>query len=175
MLVATLFFSTSVAYADEAPTPPKDAKELQCLVGQWQGKGTITVGSMKVKIAGNHKCETTAEGCGVACKGTMTGIPGMATYEFQDLWGVDPGDGAVHWYVVTNAGETHDHKGKIAKNEFKAKYVGKRDGKKFVEKVSFAFANKNKIRARSDGYVAGKLSESLDLTMEKTSARSARR
>ncbi len=175
LLVVTVLCSSSLAHADGGPTPPALAKELQCLVGTWQGKGVLQMGTDKVEVSLDYTCEESALGFGVACKAVMTGIPGMPQYVLQDLWGVDPSDGTVHWFTVTNAGETHDHKGAIAGDAFRGKFVGKRDGKKFVETVSFAFANKTQFRIRSQGRVGGKSVESLDITMRKSSGRRASR
>jgi len=62
---------------------------------------------------------------------TMEGLP---PYKAHNIVGFDPGGGQVHVFTVSNASETHDHKGKWKNaSTIIVKYEGKRDGKAYVE------------------------------------------
>jgi hypothetical protein len=130
------------------------------------------MGDTEHSVQLTYTCRSAAAGSGVTCHLEMTGIPGF-TYESTDLWGYDPGSGSVHWFTVSNAGETHDHRGQIDGNAFAASYVGRREGQPMRENVRFAFAGHDNISFRSVVFVARQQVESFTGTMSKERARSA--
>jgi len=173
-LIVTAATSATAFAGNDAPQPPEQTKDLQCLIGSWSGAGTLEMGGQKVDLKLSYTCSEVASGFGVGCHGTMVGIPGLDAYDFQDIWGYDPGDGKIHWFTVTNVGETHDHKGSIANNAFVGQFTGKRDGKKFVEKINWQFSDHDNFHVTSVGLLAGKEIEKLQLKVQRDGKRARR-
>jgi hypothetical protein len=88
---------------------PKPVADMECLVGQWAGPGTVVSGKDTAKINATWSCKRTSAQYGVLCAFHVTGIPGLAAYDETDLMGYEPNSNTYHWYSVTNAGETHDN------------------------------------------------------------------
>jgi len=164
-----------VAQAEQAPTGlPKQVTELKCLVGTWTGSGKFAAGKDRAQVTAHYECRESSGGFGVACHGEITGVPGMASYQWDDLWGFDPDSGKVHWFTVTNAGETHDHSGMPKGRKWNGVWQGSREGKPMVERVEFAFKNAKSFRASSHVEVDGKAAESIELKFEKRDGVAAR-
>jgi hypothetical protein len=164
-LAAALLVAALPALADAVPQASKD---LQCLVGNWKGTGVMHMpDGSKANAQVSIDCKSAAGGLGVACHTRMTGIPGMAAYEEDDLFGYNAGDGLVHWFSITSAGETHDHKGGIADNAFVGVYEGPQGGQLFQETVSLAFEGEKKMKFRSASLLAGKDQGVLEGTLTK--------
>lgn len=169
--IAALALAASpfMAVPAHAADPAQIAKDLQCLVGSWKGTGTMTMADGKVaNVQLAYDCKSAAGGSGVACHLRMTGVPGLSTYESDDLYGYNPGDGLVHWFTITNAGETHDHRGSIDGNAFNGLYEGPQDGKLFQEQVSIQFINDKKVRIRSSCKLGDKALDQADVTATKS-------
>lgn len=167
---ALSILAPSVALAN----PPAKAQKLQSLVGSWSGKGTMEMGGQRIPVKLRYRCTRIASGFGVACDNKVTGIPGF-TYRCKDMWGYDPGGDAVHWFTVSNSGETHDHKGAFGKDGFRAVYRGERDGKKLVETVRFSPLGKKTISFTSVVTLDGAPAEKFSGTIRKDTRRASRR
>ena len=168
-ILALAAFLSLPALAAE-PAPPKAVKDLQNLVGSWKGTGTLKMpdGQVSPPVQIGIECKSTAGGMGVLCHSRFTGIPGMpGALEEDDLFGYNAGDGLVHWYAVTNAGETHDHKGGISDNAFVGIYEGPQDGQLFQEQVTLAWKSDRKITFRSASTLAGKDQGVMEGTVSK--------
>lgn len=168
-IVSVLGAPTAFA-ADSAQA--KVIKDLDCLVGTWSGVGQSQEGAETHTVHFEYTCKESSGGFGVSCHLTMTGIPGF-TYQSDDLWGYDPGGGKVHWYTVTNAGETHDHAGVIEGNAFVAAYVGRQDGKPMRENIRMEFHGDNELSFSSVVYVAHHRTQSLTGTATRQGANDA--
>ena len=171
-LLGTLTILGSATASAQGETP-QAVTDLQCLIGTWTGLGQVEMGSDTHDVRIEYTCRGAAGGAGVACHVTMTGIEGF-TYEADDLWGYDPGSGRVHWFTVSNAGETHDHAGVIVNNAFAGTYVGRRENAGMRENVRFRFDRDNRLVASSVVYVAHQRVEALDVTMTREAPRVAR-
>ena len=112
-------------------------------------------------------CTSISGGFGVGCSTVITGIPGMERYEEKDLFGYYPGSDTYHMFSVTNAGETHDHSGKLTSDAFIGRYEGVRDGKPFVENISFKFTGDNELTVTSTVMENGQPAESLHAVLER--------
>jgi hypothetical protein len=172
-IVSSFLLVSAAAYADPGPGPA--AKNLACLVGTWHGTGTLTMGTQKMALQLEMRCEPAAGGFGVTCDDVITGIPGMDAYRERDLWGVNAGDGTIHWFAITSGGEAHDHHGTLDKDGFVGQFVGRRDGKKFVEKVSLAFTGERAFHGSSQAYENGVAAERMTFEVVKTDGRRAGR
>ncbi len=151
MALAALTF-TSSASAQDSSEQARMSRELACLVGSWTGSGQVQMGGQEVPVEFEYTCRSAGGGAGVACHLEMTGMEGF-TYQSDDLWGYDAGRGLVHWYTVTNAGETHDHSGRVDGRTFRATYVGRREGSPMRENVRFSFNSQNELTFSSVVFV----------------------
>lgn len=158
---------SSNAFAQSAPQIPQKAKELQKLVGNWKGNATLTLpDNTKLPVPMSYECKSASSGYGVACKlnGTM---PDGSKYESTDIWGYDAGDGLVHWFTVTSAGETHDHKLAFDNNVLHGQFAGPKEGKLYVETIRFELLSDKKISVRSSVVVGGQQHEIFEGVMTK--------
>jgi hypothetical protein len=71
--------------------------------------------------------------------------------------GCDAGGGNVHVFSVTNAGETHDHKGSWTKPPTVAvQYDGKWEGKPYVKKAMLTIDGSDSYRLSWNATLGGK-------------------
>ena len=154
-----------------APAAPAETRQVARLVGAWKGTGSMTMGADKVEgIKIQWTCRPIAEKWGVGCDGVMTGIPGVARYEETDLFGYDPGGRKLHWFAITNAGETHDHVGSDwAGQRAKFVYDGMQEGKPFKEVIDVGFKDPaaKAFDLRAETFVDGKLVSVLQASAHK--------
>lgn len=133
----TALATPSLVGADTAaPKPAPQVEAIRSLIGNWTGKGSVTSEGKTHPVTATWDCVESAGGAGVRCKFVMTGIPGF-TYQFDDLWGYSAQDGLTHWYVVTNAGEVHDHRGHFDVNGGLLQTEIPFEGKLFSEVITF--------------------------------------
>jgi hypothetical protein len=115
----------------------------------------------------SFECKSAAGGLGVMCHTRMTGIPGLKVYEEDDLFGYNSGDGLLHWFSVTNTGDTHDHKGAIRDGAFHGLYEGPQEGQLFQERVMLGFEGERRIKLRCVSTLGGKDAGVLEGTLTK--------
>jgi len=166
LLVITLAVVGGVRAARAAePAAPAETKQIARLVGDWKGMGSMTLGSEKVEgIKVQWTCRSVSEKWGVRCDAVMVGIPGIARYEETDLFGFDPGGHQLHWFAVTNAGETHDHVGTAWTGQAaKFVYDGVQEGKPFKEVIDVGFRDPaaKTLEIHAETFVDGKLASVL--------------
>jgi hypothetical protein len=167
--VGALLVTIGVAHAG-APPAPTEAKDVGRLVGTWKGTGSMTMGNDKVDVKITWTCRTISGRWGVGCDGVITGIPGMDRYEETDLFGYDAGGGKLHWFSVTNAGETHDHVGgRWTGPAAQFVYTGVQEGKPFKEVIDVTFKDKNAAAfdLRAETFLDGKVSSVLQASARK--------
>ncbi len=155
VLVALTLASTATSV--RADGPPKEVKDMSCLIGNWKVKGAVTMGTDKAPVAGTFKCAWLPSQWGVQCDGDITGIPGMPHYLERDLMGFEPNSRKYHWYAITNAGETHDHVADVPSgNDIRFVYTGTQDGKPMKEVIDWSFAADGKsLHLKSETFVDG--------------------
>jgi hypothetical protein len=162
LIVSLVFASSSFAQG-----VPAQAKELQKLVGSWKGSPTLTLPDGKSFSAPTtYDCKATSQGFGVTCKLIAT-MPDGNKYESTDVWGYSTGDGLLHWFTVTSAGETHDHKLTLDGNVLVGQFAGPQEGKLYVENVRFEFNSDKKISFRSSVTLGGKQHETFEGVLSK--------
>ena len=59
-----------VAFAEALPKPVAD---MECLVGNWKGGGTLVMGKDKANLHATWECSRTSAKFGVMCKFHVTG------------------------------------------------------------------------------------------------------
>lgn len=161
-VLMTLLMSASVAYADGAPP---EVKPLQCLVGAWKGSASMTMGAQKVDgVKISIDCKPTSAQWGVACAATFTGIPGVDKYEETDLFGYDPGSNRLHWFAVTNGGETHDHVAEAGGNRWV--YTGTQDKKPLKEVIDMSCKDRA-MEFTAESFVDGKSASVMKGTLKR--------
>jgi hypothetical protein len=167
-IAAILAVCTSlVALPAAAEKTPEPVQKLGRLVGTWKGKGTLKMGKEVANLTATWTCQPGAGGFGIRCALALKGIPGLPLYEEMDIMGFDPGDGLVHWYSVTNAGETHDHKGSWDGDTLQVTFTGPKGGELYSECVTIKPAGKGSIRITSAVFEGQKPGPFFDLTASK--------
>lgn len=172
----TLWLLSSIllvpAVASAQPSREQVLEDLSCLVGSWTGEGTVEADGETHAVRFQYTCRSASAGAAVSCRLVVTGL-GDAAYESSDLWGHDPGTGAVHWFTVTNAGETHDHRGRIGRDSFVGTYVGRRDGRPMRENVRLQFHGRDRFDIRSVVFVNRERVEAVTVTASRQAPRHA--
>jgi hypothetical protein len=164
--VLALIAPTSASASDALPKPVAD---MECLVGQWKGGGTMAMGKDAAKINATWSCKRTSQQFGVLCSFHVTGIPGVAAYDETDLMGYEPNSNTYHWYSVTNAGETHDH---VATppggNAIHFEFNGTQEGKPLKEVIDLDFGKDSKhLTGRAETFLAGTSISLMQLELKK--------
>jgi hypothetical protein len=168
-LTALLALAVAPRQASASDALPKPVADMECLVGQWKGGGTMAMGKDTAKITASWSCKRTSQQFGVLCAFHVTGIPGVAAYDETDLMGYEPNSNTYHWYSVTNAGETHDHvatppSGNVIHFEFN----GTQEGKPLKETIELDFAKDSKhVTGRAETFVAGASTSLMQLELKK--------
>jgi hypothetical protein len=149
--------------------PPKEVAGMASLVGSWKGSGSIVIGKDRAKLDATYTCKPTAAQYGVLCSLAITGMPGMARYEETDLFGFEPASRTLHWFAVTNAGETHDHATPFTEsNKLRFSFSGTQEGKPFKEVVDWEFGKDAKsLAVRGETFLAGSSTSVLELKLKK--------
>jgi hypothetical protein len=152
------------AAAEGVPVP---AQKLARLTGNWKVKGTVKMGKDIVNVSATWSCQSGASGFGIRCAFNLKGIPGLALYEEMDIMGYDPGDGLVHWYSVTNAGETHDHRGSWDGDTLQVTFTGPKDGALYTERVNLKLTGKSSMKVTATVFEGQKPGPVFDLSASK--------
>jgi hypothetical protein len=124
---------------------PKPAARLDNLVGTWKGSGSLTAGKDHLPLTFGWQCKQISAAAGVLCTLEIKGMP--APYAETDLFGYEPNTDTLHWFSVTNAGETHDHVAKAADGKLQFVFKGTQDGKPLVETIDFDLGKELTIRS----------------------------
>lgn len=168
-ILKVIGFVLVAAPAMAAAPLPKQVADMDCVVGNWKGAGSLTMGKDKASIAATWDCKRTSSQYGVLCTFHVTGIPGVAVYDETDLMGYEPNSNTYHWYSVTNAGETHDHVAKpSASNTIEFVYNGTQEGKPLKEVINLNFSNDSKVMAgTAETFLAGVSTSVMALSLKK--------
>jgi hypothetical protein len=168
-LAAVLFLMSPVVAAAKPEPLPKQVSDMECLVGNWKGGGSLAMGQTSSKLQATWTCKRTSAQFGLLCSFHVTGVPGVAAYEETDLFGFEPNTNAYHWYSVTNAGETHDHVGQVPNsNTLQFVFTGTQDGKALKEVIDLAFEkNEKHLRGRAETFIAGASASVMQLELDK--------
>jgi hypothetical protein len=165
---ASLLLGSSLALAGSTashpganPKAPQEVQNMGCLVGEWTGTATFTMGDQKLDAKASLSCKWIAGGMAISCNDAFTGP--MGRIEENDLFGFDAGRRQYHWFAVTSDGEAHDHVAEIPTGDtIQWVYSGRRDDQPMQEIVSFKFAPDSKqIDFHTDVLVNGKIAASL--------------
>jgi hypothetical protein len=165
LILAAVAVPTVVA----ADTLPKPVTDMARLVGTWKGQGTMAMGKDKVKVDFATTCKATSAKFGVLCNTKFGGIPGLGSLEETDLFGYEPNSNLLHWYAVTNAGETHDHVAKVeGGDKISYVYTGTQEGKPFKESIDLELGKDGKTMSfHVEASVAGTVVNTIDAKTQK--------
>jgi hypothetical protein len=172
-LFTLALLSPLTATAEEAL--PKEVTNMDCMLGNWKGTGTMIMGKDKAKLDATWSCKKTGGDFGILCNLRITGIPGVPVYEETDLMGYEPNSKTYHWFTVTNAGETHDHVAPYSeKSRIRFTYTGVQEGKPFKELVDWEFLGATKpgdkpnhIKVRGETFAANVSTSVIELSIKK--------
>ena len=73
-LAAVLVLAAPFAAAAENALP-RQVDGMECMVGKWQGKGSVVMGKDTAPIEATWDCDRTSARYGVLCTFRVTGIP----------------------------------------------------------------------------------------------------
>lgn len=119
----------------EAP-PPDVQKLIDQMAGAWSVKGAaIQVQGQNMNSDSQAICERVAGGWALRCKVTVT--TGTRRDELIQIVSWDRPTGAFHLYSASNSGDSHDHAGTFDGQTLSLRYEASREGKPFVESVTF--------------------------------------
>jgi hypothetical protein len=168
-LTAFLALAGLPLQASAADALPKPVADMECLVGQWKGGGTMAMGPDTAKINATWNCKRTSQQFGVLCSFHVTGIPGVAAYDETDLMGYEPNSNTYHWYSVTNAGETHDHVATPPTgNAIHFEFQGTQAGKPLKETIDLDFGKDSKhLTGKAETFLAGASISVMQLELKK--------
>ncbi len=171
MFSAGALLLTTVAEAvPPAPPPPKEIQQIERLVGKWSATGTIKEGAAPFQVKFSWDCHRISGDYGVTCNAEILGIPDMPVYRETDLFGYDPGGKKIHWFSVTNAGETHDHQAAPASgNKMSFVYNGIQKSKPFKEVVDITFGdNATSMHLVAETFLEGRSTSFVELKGKKS-------
>ena len=131
----TLLPGTLMVLAQDPPKRPMAIAALDPLLGTFEGDVTMMQDGKSIKGRAQHNNSGISSGWGFLMEEDITMEDG-SKYTSHNIIGYDAGGKKVHVFSVTNAGETHDHKGvwKDAKT-ITLEYDGTWEGKPYVEKA----------------------------------------
>jgi len=164
-VVAATLVATQTARAEDTAKPAPQLEAIRAFIGSWSGKGSMMSEGKTYSITATYDCAESAGAAGVKCRAVINGIPGF-TYTFDDLWGYSPQDGLVHWYVVTNAGEVHDHRGHLDSTGGLVEVQIATQGKLFSEIINIKRKNKSSFAWSWASTHGGTLREKGELSMQ---------
>jgi hypothetical protein len=162
-LVALSALVATASAQDAKPAPQVEA--IRSLIGNWTGKGSVTSEGKTHPVTVTYDCAESAGAAGVKCRFSMSGLPGF-TYQFDDLWGYSSQDGLTHWYVVTNAGEVHDHRGHLDANGGLLQIEIPVEGKLFSEVITFKRKNAKTMTISWNATHGGTLREKGEMQLQ---------
>jgi hypothetical protein len=161
--VALTALVATASAEDAKPVPQVEA--IRSMIGSWSGKGSVTSEGKAHAVTATYDCGETFGAGGVKCRFSMTGLPGF-TYQFDDLWGYSAQDGLTHWYVVTNAGEVHDHRGHLDAAGGLLQIEIPTEGKVFSEVITFKRKNAKAMTISCLATHGGTLREKGELQLQ---------
>jgi hypothetical protein len=139
ILIATTIvipFLVLTGHAQEKKGPPEQIRKLEAILGTFEGEATLMEGGKSSRGMVHHTNASISDGWGFLMEEVITMEDGTV-YKSHNIIGYDAGGGKVHVFSVTNAGETHDHKGAWTKpTTVSVEYDGKWEGKSYIEKAS---------------------------------------
>jgi hypothetical protein len=126
-----------IGSAQDKPMPPEQMQKLKSILGSFEGTATLVEGASTKTGKVRHTNTAISDGWGFLMD-EIVDMEGGNAYKSHNIVGYDAGGGEMHVYSVTNAGETHDHRGKwTSPNAVSVQYKGKWEGKSYVEDAVF--------------------------------------
>jgi hypothetical protein len=158
-------FCLTAAYGQPPQGPSEQVKRFTPYAGTFEGQVIMTEGDETVTAKVRSKNSIISDNWGFLVEEVAT-MPDGTQYKSHNMMGYDAGGKKVHIFSVTNAGETHDHKGDWKDPKTLAtQYEGTWEGKPYVEKITLTFHNPDSYSvswvSTSGGKVVNKGDETL--------------
>jgi hypothetical protein len=168
VVALSVLWSASRVASAETGGPPAEVKRLERFLGKWKGTGKVTIEGKSTDVTMTLDCTRVAGGWGVQCRFLAKGVPGMPTYDGMSILGWDAGTSTVHWYWITNAGETHDHHGTwTGADTLDVPHTGMANGKPLKETFTLTFKSPKEIAFTAVTTRGGQVGESFEGTFKK--------
>ena len=147
-LVGLVAVGVRLARADKRDPkagPPAEATRLwNSMVGTWSAKDlSVQMGPQKAKASGKVSCEKAVGGWALRCRGHFQ--VGAMAIEEEEIFGWDGDAGQFHMYSANSMGDVHDHKGNLEGDTLNLEYTSTKDGKPYIEKLSFTADGKGVV------------------------------
>lgn len=170
VLIAMLVVAAGyVAQAQAKKTAvPDDQALLQKFVGKWSGPVVITDDKKQTfKVTAYMDYSSVAEGSGVYGVEYFDD-PKLGKLRASYLFGYDPYEKKIHFYVVDNMGTCHDHDCTWkTPDHFYLEHNSMRDGKAYKEIIDLVFKNKNTVEFSETVLLDGNVIETDKGTFKK--------
>jgi hypothetical protein len=113
-------------------TIPQPFRKLEVFLGAWILSGSMKMGEDSAQVSGRWVFSPVADGYGIRMEGQTT-IEGMGSFDEEELIGVNPGDGTVHFFSL-NKFAVRDHIGGwMDERTLYVEYKADQDGKECRE------------------------------------------
>jgi hypothetical protein len=133
------FSASNIIFANSETIPPQMQKLTSKLLGQWKADLVMKVDGKEIKMKDFCDFSQIADGMGLYMTETST-MDNGAEYKSVNIVGYDASGEVIHWYTVSNMGETHDHILKwIDENSFTLTYSSMANNKNYVEMIECRF------------------------------------
>lgn len=158
LTVSLFILITGFSYSLTAQSPLENLFRLE---GTWQGETTLVLEGNTFNFTYYLDFKKTNEGSGMYMEEWFS-HPDIGSLKGYNLIGYNARDEKIHWFSVDNFGTTHDHIGYWKTDDhFYMEATEKHHGKKFEEKIDFAFINENEISLHLVATIGGRLYEDV--------------
>jgi hypothetical protein len=155
-VAALLAAFVQAGHAQEKKEPPEQIRKLDAVQGTFEGEATITEAGKSTRGMVRHTNSTISDGRGFLMDEVITMEDGSA-YKSHSIIGYDAGGGKVHVFSVTNAGETHYHKGSWTRpTTISVQYDRRWEGKPYVEKAALTIDGSDSYKLTWNATLGGK-------------------
>jgi hypothetical protein len=161
-------FCLTVANGQSPQGPSEQVKRFAPYAGKFEGQLMMTEGGKTVTAKVQDKNSMISDDWGFLVEEVAT-MPDGGQYKSHNVMGYDAGGKKVHIFSVTNAGETHDHKGdwKDAKT-LVTQYNGTWEGNSYVETITITFHNPDSYSVSWVATKGGKAVNTGEETLHRT-------
>jgi hypothetical protein len=162
-LLAAGLLSVQAVAADTS-----ESAKLGVLAGRWTGTGEIREPGKEIQLVTvTLNCTDAAGGSGIHCEESIIGKD--INYLASSVMGFDARSGLIHWYVVSNDGQTHDRAGQWKDDkEFIANSAISVAGKPATEDITLEITSAGAIKELAVTASAGAPARTMTLELKKS-------
>jgi len=138
-LLLITFYASNVILAINETIPPQMQKLSNKLLGKWKAELFMTMNEKEYLIKDNCEFTQIADGQGIYMSETMM-MDNGTEYKIESIIGFDAATETLHWYTVTNMGDTQDNIVNWIDNDtFTITFCGMKNNKPYEEYIECKF------------------------------------